>query len=190
MAVLNENQIIQQMIAQLRLLNPSYSAEVGTPERLIIEAAASLIANDQIDLVGLQNALNIDTKFGANLDNFVKLFGFARQESTDATGFVIFSRTEPATIRFTIPSGVGVQSKYSSNAIHPEGIVQFYTTASAVIPVGATRIGSRPYQSHHPRRGWKRTRECYQRIFGRNTPVRCVNRKQSFRYNGRSRTRE
>lgn len=136
----------QQMIAQLRLLNPNYSAEVGTPERWILDTVADALTDSHIDLIGLENALNIDTKFGANLDNFVALFGFARQGGTKATGYVVFSRNDPAATAITIPSGVVIQSASGANeTTNQENFpVQFVTTASTILREGATKTSPVP----------------------------------------------
>src|SRR5881398_1823324 len=92
-----QRDIALQMVAQLRLLDPSASAEVGTPERKIIDTVAQQNADSQIDLVALRQALDLDSKYGANLDRFLDLFGFGRIKASYATGFVIFSRLTPAT---------------------------------------------------------------------------------------------
>ena len=53
MPVRSQLQIAEQMVAQIRLLEPSVSAEVGTPERLILDTVSGAISEDSIDLVGL-----------------------------------------------------------------------------------------------------------------------------------------
>lgn len=95
------------MIRQLRLLDPSVSAEVGTPERKIIDTVAQELANAQIDLSQLNSAFNIDSKFGTDLDNFLSIFGFVRQSGSFATGFVTFSRSVESTL--AVPIQVGTQ---------------------------------------------------------------------------------
>ena len=44
-----QQSIAQGMIDQLRALDPAISAEVGTPERMIIDTVAQSIAYAQID---------------------------------------------------------------------------------------------------------------------------------------------
>jgi uncharacterized phage protein gp47/JayE len=131
MAVISQSARAAQMVAQLRLLNPSFSAEVGTPERFILDTAAQALSESQIDLVGLENALNIDTKFGANLDNFVALFGFARTKATTAVGAVVFSRLTPSTVDIVIPSGTRIQSTVSATT---DGFpIEFSTTSPVTL---------------------------------------------------------
>jgi uncharacterized phage protein gp47/JayE len=101
---LTQAELSGQMLAQLRMLDPSVSAEVGTPERKILDTVAEALADAQIDLTQLAGALDIDAKYGSALDRFLTLFGFARQQATRATGFVTFSRESPSTQDIRIPA--------------------------------------------------------------------------------------
>src|SRR3954447_13305735 len=91
-----------QMIQQLRVLDPAISAEPGTPERKIIDTVAIKIAESEIDLTALQGGLSLDSKFGSNLDSFLKLFNFGRQQPIAATGFVTFARSDDSPAPFDI----------------------------------------------------------------------------------------
>ena len=148
MPALSQSQIAEQMVAQLRLLKPTISAEVGTPERLILDTVAGALAESSIDLIGLAEALNVDSKFGANLTNFMALFGFERQQATLATGFVKFARNTPATVNIVIPSGVILKSHVSTatDGIQPE----FVTTASVTLHVGETETELVPIKAKNP----------------------------------------
>lgn len=106
-----------QMLAQLRLLDPSVSAEVGTPERKIFDTIASVLASAQIDLTQLSGTLDIDSKVGSNLDNFLALFGFGRQQPVKASGFVEFSVTSALTQDIIIASGTQVMAPQTSVSI-------------------------------------------------------------------------
>lgn len=148
MPALSQTQIAEQMVAQLRLLKPTISAEVGTPERLILDTVAGALAESSIDLIGLAEALNVDSKFGANLTNFMALFGFERQTATLATGFVKFERNTPATVNIVIPSGVILKSHISTatDGIQPE----FVTTSSVTLRVGETATELVPVKAKSP----------------------------------------
>jgi uncharacterized phage protein gp47/JayE len=147
MATTTQSEFAQQLIAQLRLLNPSVSALVGTPERLILDTVAQALSDSQIDLIGLQNALNIDTKFGSNLDAFLAMFGFARQTSAKASGFVVFSRSSVANVNITIPQGTLLQC----NVVTPEGVnVQFTTTSAAILAAGTLQTSPVPIEAVNP----------------------------------------
>src|SRR4051794_21623613 len=102
---LTQNQLALQMLAQLRVLDPSVSAEVGTPERKILDTVAQALSDTQVDLTQLASALDIDAKYGSNLDNFLALFGFGRQQAVQATGFVTFHRDVASTVDIRIPAG-------------------------------------------------------------------------------------
>lgn len=97
-----------QMIGQLRVLDPSVSAEVGTPERKIIDTVAQAIAENQIDLNLLNGAFDLDAKFGADLDRLLAIFGFGRQQGVAATGFIKFSRTTTSVYDIPIPANTQV----------------------------------------------------------------------------------
>lgn len=106
-----QSDLVVQMLAQLRMLDPSISAEVGTPERKILDSVASALSDAQIDLTQLQGALDIDTKTGSNLDNFLALFGFGRQQAVKATGFVEFGRESgPSLQDIRVPAGTQVMA--------------------------------------------------------------------------------
>jgi uncharacterized phage protein gp47/JayE len=148
MPVLTQTQIAEQMVAQIRLLKPTISAEVGTPERLIFDTVSGAIAESSVDLVGLQEALNVDSKFGANLTNFMSLFGFERQQATVATGFVKFKRNSPATVNIVIPSGVILKSHISTAT---DGILpEFVTTSTVTLHVGETETELVPIKAKNP----------------------------------------
>jgi uncharacterized phage protein gp47/JayE len=148
MPVLTQTQIAEQMVAQIRLLKPTISAEVGTPERLIFDTVSGAIAENSIDLVGLQEALNVDSKFGSNLTNFMSLFGFERQKATLATGFVKFKRNTPAPTNIVIPSGVILKSHISTAT---DGILpEFVTTSTVTLHVGESETGLVPIKAKAP----------------------------------------
>ncbi len=127
--------IAQQMMQQLRVLDPAISAEPGTPERKIIDTVAYQIASNQLDLTLLDSGLNIDGKLGSNLDNFLAIFNFGRQAATFATGFVTFSRpNSPATRDIRIPTGTRVVAPLDS------GDIFFRTSFDVVLRTGSTSV--------------------------------------------------
>lgn len=143
MTVLSANDFSAQMVAQLRLLDPSISAEIGTPERKIIDTVARSLADNQVDLTGLAGATDIDSKFGSNLDQFTSLFGFGRQGATYATGYVVFTRNTPAPANINIPQSATIQS----NTITSQGqYLQYRTTVGGTIVQGATSSSPIPVQ--------------------------------------------
>lgn len=123
------------MVQQLRLLDPSVSAEVGTPERKIIDTVAQELANAQIDLAQLDGAFDLESKFGKDLDNFLSIFGFARQRGSQATGYVTFSRSVASAYAVPIPQGTQLTATTSA-AGGVEISLTFATTAYGEIPAG------------------------------------------------------
>lgn len=142
MAITDQRELATQMVRQLRVLDPSVSAEVGTPERKIVDTVAQALADAQIDLAVLQGELDLTNKFGASLDRFLALFGFARQSATYATGFVTFSRNIPATSPIRIPVGTQVMAPVSTVDVEEAVVttVVFRTTFDVTLPVGDTEI--------------------------------------------------
>jgi uncharacterized phage protein gp47/JayE len=133
---LSQQQIALQMLAQLRRLDPSVSAEVGTPERKLLDTVAQSLADSQLDLTALQQGLDIDTKYGDGLDRFLALFGFARQKATYSTGFVTFSRVTASTTDIVIPANT--QLRAEAEDVHQQP--QFYTTVAVTLPAGETEV--------------------------------------------------
>lgn len=126
-------ELARNMIRQLRLLDPSVSAEIGTPERKIIDTVAEELANAQIDLNQLDSAFNLDSKFGSDLDEFLSIFGFYRQTGAQATGFITFSRAVTASYAVPIPQGTQI----SAPSVENDGVTVsliFATTAYGEIP--------------------------------------------------------
>lgn len=132
-------QISAQIIAQLRMLDPSVSAEIGTPERKIIDSVSQGLSDAQIDLDGLSAALDIDSKYGAALDRFFAIFGFARQGATYAKGYVNLGRLSASNLDITIPMGNRVRA-YVDNGSSGVTSVDFATLFDAILPAGQTSV--------------------------------------------------
>jgi len=103
-------QITQNIVNQLRLLDPAVSAEVGTPERKIIEATAEMIASSQVDFTVLNQQHDLDAMTGGRLDAYLSVFNFGRQTGVPAYGTVTFSRGTAASAAIVIPLGTQVQA--------------------------------------------------------------------------------
>jgi uncharacterized phage protein gp47/JayE len=134
-----QQQLALQMIAQLRVLDPSVSAEVGTPERKILDTVAQALAESQIDLDLLSGGLDIDSKFGSDLDRFLGIFGFGRQKATKATGFVTFSRNVTSNVEIPIPAGTQIIAP-GTNDISISNSILFQTTLGVTLPAGSLSI--------------------------------------------------
>lgn len=126
MAALTPNDFINQMVQQLRTLDPNISAAVGTPEYQIIATVAEALAASQIDVNVVNGSMDPMAKVGSNLDSFMQIFGFGRQSGVAATSSAIFSRNSSASIDITIPMGTQIAS---SDAVR----VVYETTATVVM---------------------------------------------------------
>jgi uncharacterized phage protein gp47/JayE len=136
---LTQQQLSLQMLAQLRRLDPSVSAEVGTPERKILDTVAAALSDSQIDLAALQQGLDIESKYGDTLDRFLALFGFARQRATYSEGFLTFSRLTPATSDISIPANTTVRVP-PSDVDDPHEQVVFRTTVTVTLRAGQLSV--------------------------------------------------
>jgi uncharacterized phage protein gp47/JayE len=135
-----QQEFAQQMIQQLRVLDPSASIALGTPERKIIDTVAQSLVDVQVDLTSLSGALDLDSKFGSDLDAFLNLFGFGRQLGIRATGIVTFSREEESNVDIRIPVATQV-----SAAVENNGVIQNYvyeTTIDAILSAGELEVSA------------------------------------------------
>lgn len=145
-----QEQLAQQLVLQLRVLDPSVSAEIGTPERKILDTFAQALAENQIDINQVSGALDLDSKVGSDLDNFLAIFRFGRQQGSQATGFVTFSRITATNYTVSIPSGTQVMAP--NVTVSGVGQSVTYTTMdyaeitpgslSAIAPVRCTQTGT------------------------------------------------
>jgi uncharacterized phage protein gp47/JayE len=140
---MTQRELALQMIQQLRVLDPSISAEIGTPERKIIDTVAQSLADNQIDLALLSSAFDLDSKFGSDLDKFLGIFGYGRQKGAAATGFVTFSRTTASNYDIPIPRGTQLIARNLTNEngdTLPD--VTFFTTETVTLEQGDLTISA------------------------------------------------
>lgn len=126
------------MVAQLRTLDPSASAEIGTPERKILDTAAEGITEAQVNLNLLGGALDLQSKFGSDLDAYLANFGFGRQQGSFATGFITFGRPTPSAYNITIPNQTQVSGTSTVNG--NTATIVFQTTQSVTLVAGQTSV--------------------------------------------------
>lgn len=133
------DQIVQNIVNQLRMLDPAVSAEVGTPERKIIEATAEMIASSQIDFTVLNQQTDLDTMAGGRLDAYLSIFNFSRQQAVAAYGTVTFSRNTPADAAIIIPQGTQVQA-FVDDPFFPT--LTYVTVQTVVLEAGQTSVSA------------------------------------------------
>lgn len=135
--MLTIDQIVTQIVNQLRLLDPSISAEIGTPERKLIEAVSELIASQQVDFTVLNQQHDISSMSGGRLDAYLSIFNFGRQQATPSYGVVTFSRSIASTSAITIPVGTQVIANID-DAVFPT--LSFVTTDTVVLEANTTSV--------------------------------------------------
>ena len=117
----------------LRAVEPDLDTGVGTPIRKILDAVAEVANEVSVDNNLMTYAYDIDARAGADLDDFVRLFGHERLPARRATGDVTFSRTTPSTVNIFIPAGTQVATDSAPQTVYA-------TAVAAVLPSGGTEI--------------------------------------------------
>jgi uncharacterized phage protein gp47/JayE len=135
--MLTIDQIVTQIVNQLRLLDPTVSAEIGTPERKIIEAVSELIASQQVDFTVLNQQHDISSMSGGRLDAYLSLFNFGRQQATPSYGIVTFTTNIASPNAITIPRGTPVIANIDSSTFPT---LTFITTETVVLEAGSTSV--------------------------------------------------
>lgn len=141
--------ISQKMLATLANTIPTLSCEIGTPERKIVDAVAEAISEAYVDQYLVGSLLDIDTKSGLELEQFVGIFGFGRLQGNPATGVVRVTVTAPSTMDFTFQLGVQF---YTTPGLAGQSTTLYYSSTQAVVmsagstscdvPVQCTTVGS------------------------------------------------
>jgi len=135
--LLSASTIANRMIQQLRLLDPAFSLEVGTPERKILDTVAEFVAGSQVDYSVLLRQHDLDTMTGGRLDAYLGNFGWGRQVPRAAVGRVTFSRTGATLDPLTIPRGTQLLGVVDNPAF-PNLI--FATTETVVMGADSTSV--------------------------------------------------
>ena len=157
-----QSEIAANIITQLRLLDPSVSAIIGTPERKIIDAVAQAIAGYQVDINMLNGALDIDVKYGTDLDNMLAIFGFGRQQGSKASGYVTFSVDAAKSSPILISAGTQLLAPAASAGsdvifIVSRSVTLAANTTSVVAPVECIASGSFGNISANTITAWNQT---------------------------------
>lgn len=122
----------ERMRRALAISEPELDTSIGTVTRKILDSVAESLSEASIDRYLLSYTYDIETKSGADLDDFVRLFGFTRFPAKRATGELRFERTDTAS-EIIIP--IGTQVGTDSN---PAVIVA--TVVPAVMGIGDSVI--------------------------------------------------
>ena len=144
---LSASEIASQMRAALAVTEPDLDTSIGSTARKMLDAVAEVVAEASIDTYLLDYQYDIETKAGADLEDFVGLFGFSRLSARRATGSMTFERsTTAAPINdVLIPVGTQVATSDSNPVIVATVVpaILVRNTSSVSVPVQAVVGGTR-----------------------------------------------
>lgn len=118
------------MRSKLAITAPGLSLALGTPERKIVDAAAESISECYVDQYLIGSLLDIDTKSGLELEQFLGLYGFGRYQGRTATGVVRLELTTVSTQDVSIAQGTQF---FTSTASAASGTLLYFASTQAVI---------------------------------------------------------
>lgn len=122
------------IIATLNTTAPGLSCELGTPERKIIDACSEAISAAYVSQYLTGSLLDIDTKVGLELEQFVGIFGFGRLQGRPAKGVIRMTITTANTIDMPITLGTRFDTK--PGLAGTNGTLSYATTQAAVLTAG------------------------------------------------------
>jgi len=122
-----------QMVGALATVEPQLDTSIGTPVRKILDVIAEQLAGAYSDQFLANYTFDINSKAGADLDDFVLMFGFTRFQAQRGVGVETFARTAAATQNYTIPTGTQISTTSGTQVL-------FATTAPAVLATGQTSV--------------------------------------------------
>lgn len=143
------DQVAKDILAKLGITAPGFSLELGTPERKMVDAVAEAISEAYVDQYLVGSLLDIESKAGLELEQWVGIFGFGRLQGRKATGIV---RVELSTANSTdTPVPLGSQF-YTRQSLPSSGNPLYFSSTQAVvipagsfvtdIPVECTQVGT------------------------------------------------
>lgn len=143
------DQIAQSIIASLNVSIPGLSCELGTPERKIIDAVSQAISTAYINNYLTGSLLDIETKTGLELDQFVGIFGFGRLQGHPAEGVVTIELTTANNQDYEIQANTQFYTKNGLNGTSAsmyfaatQHVVLASGTYTVDVPVKCTTVGT------------------------------------------------
>lgn len=143
------DQIAQSIIASLNVSIPGLSCELGTPERKIIDAVSQAISTAYINNYLTGSLLDVETKSGLELDQFVGIFGFGRLQGQPAEGVVTIELTTANNQDYEIQTNTQF---YTKNGLNGTSAPLYFAATQHVVlasgsytvdvPVKCTTVGT------------------------------------------------
>jgi uncharacterized phage protein gp47/JayE len=127
--------VAKEILAKLAITAPGFSLELGTPERKIVDAVSEAISEAYIDQYLVGSLLDIESKAGLELEQFVGIFGFGRLQGYRSTGTVRVELNTANSQDINIPQG---SQFYTRQNLPGTGTPMYFSsTQSVVIPAGS-----------------------------------------------------
>lgn len=131
----NPDEIAAEIIAKLKTTVPGFSLELGTVERKMVDAVAESIAEGYVDQYLVGSLLDIESKAGLELEQWVATFGFGRLQGRQAKGVVRVELTTANPQDISLAAGTQFYTRQglpgSNNPLY------FSSTQAVVIPAGS-----------------------------------------------------
>lgn len=127
--------VAKEILAKLAITAPGFSLELGTPERKIVDAVAESISEAYIDQYLIGSLLDIESKAGLELEQWVGTFGFGRLQGRKATGTVRVELKTANPQDISLPIG---SQFYTRQTLPSTGSpLYFSSTQAVVVPAGS-----------------------------------------------------
>lgn len=138
----SQSEIVQSMLSAMQLAEPDLDTSIGSIPRRLFDVVAESIAEAYNDRFLMSYIYDVDSKVGADLEEFCARFGIERFPARRATGTITFARNTPSTSNYFIPS--------QSQVATPGGIVVATVVPATLsagdlsidVPAMAVRAGS------------------------------------------------
>jgi len=141
--------VATEILAKLAITAPGFSLELGTPERKIVDAVAEAISESYIDQYLVGSLLDMESKAGLELEQFVGIFGFGRLQGRKAAGTVRIELNTANAQDINVPLG---SQFYTRQSLPSSGNPLYFSSTQAVIipagsyivdvPVECTNVGT------------------------------------------------
>lgn len=127
--------VAKEILAKLKVTAPGFSLELGTPERKIVDAVSESISEAYVDQYLVGSLMDIESKAGLELEQWVGIFGFGRLQGRKATGTVRIELKNSNPQDITIPSG---SPFYTRQSLPSSGNPLYFQAVQAIIiPAGS-----------------------------------------------------
>ena len=113
---------------------------LGTPERKIFDACSEAISAAYVSQYLTGSLLDIDTKVGLELEQFVGIFGFGRLQGRPAKGVIRMELQSQQSSTVDTPIPVGTRFSTVPGMAGTEGALSFATTGTAVLTAGTYSV--------------------------------------------------